>query len=39
MVLRFRHLLKAHGLGEKLFQQVHAYVRDRAEDGWGISDG
>jgi len=25
-VLRFRHLLEAHGLGEKLFQQVHAYL-------------
>ena len=23
-VLRFRHLLEAHGLGKKLFQQVHA---------------
>ena len=25
-VLRFRHLLETHGLGEKLFQQVHAYL-------------
>ena len=25
-VLRFRHLLEAHGLGKKLFQQVHAYL-------------
>ena len=25
-VLRFRHLLEAHGLGEKLFEQVHGYL-------------
>ncbi len=25
-VLRFRHLLEAHALGEKLFEQVHAYL-------------
>ena len=25
-VLRFRHLLEAHALGEKLFQQVHVYL-------------
>jgi transposase, IS5 family len=25
-VLRFCHLLEAHGLGKKLFQQVHAYL-------------
>ena len=25
-VLRLRHLLEAHGLGKKLFQQVHAYL-------------
>ena len=25
-VLRFRHLLEVHGLGKKLFQQVHAYL-------------
>ena len=33
-VLRFRHLLEAHGLGEKLFQQVHAYL-----EGQGIRIG
>ena len=33
-VLRFRHLLEAHGLGEKLFQQVHAYL-----EGQGIKIG
>jgi IS5 family transposase len=25
-VLRLRHLLEAHGLGEKLFEQVHGYL-------------
>ena len=25
-VLRFRHLLEAHALGEKLFEQVHTYL-------------
>ena len=25
-VLRFRHLLEAHGLGQKLFEQVHGYL-------------
>ena len=31
-VLRFRHLLEAHGLGEKLFQQVHAYLERQGHD-------
>ncbi len=25
-MLRFRHLLEAHGLGQKLFEQVHGYL-------------
>lgn len=33
-VLRFRHLLETHRLGEKLFQQVHAYL-----EGQGIKIG
>jgi hypothetical protein len=33
-VLRFRHSLETHGLGEKLFQQVHAYL-----EGQGIKIG
>jgi transposase, IS5 family len=33
-VLRFRHLLETHGLGEKLFQQAHAYL-----EGQGIKIG
>jgi hypothetical protein len=35
-VLRFRHLLEAHQLGEKLFQQVHVYLeRQRIKIGTG----
>ena len=33
-MLRFRHLLETHGLGGKLFQQVHAYL-----EGQGIKIG